>query len=504
MPRVREAEEFAAQLTARPPTNQQGPLIWSLESIRVARDEQMRGHFKLPVRLAEAMRTDDSLFNAYRLRTLPQLSLSSKLVPAPGTRGEVVARKAAVSVFAASSVLAGIHGTLANHGVAIGYIEHQTDDDGTRTDFRLVEWPLEHVRWNNSRRQLETQTLSGQLVDIVHGDGTWVVFRAFHDLPWTQHACVIPGALVWASHANGLRDLNASTAAHGMAKIIGEMPSGAALKNELTGTLTPQAEAFLQLLVDVVTGAAPAGIRPAGAKTEFISNADTAWQIFQVLIENRDKAATRTYLGTDAILGSNSGAPGVDISELFRVASTILQGDLNVIEQALRTGLYEPWCAINFGDSQYAPRFEYQIPDPDANEKAEQSEARLKGLLDVLERFAKDGFELTQDTINDLAAMLGVTAPPKLPAIAARATTVNLASADVAKVVLVSEARQSQGFLPFGDYRDSMTVAELDQQVLVEVAKIKAQAQTDAASVKAAPAAPPPPDTPAAPAAATP
>ena len=57
-----------AQQRYAPPVRQRGIFSWDLETIRLARDQQLLGDFQVPVRLAEAMRTDDALFTAYHAR----------------------------------------------------------------------------------------------------------------------------------------------------------------------------------------------------------------------------------------------------------------------------------------------------------------------------------------------------------------------------------------------------------------------------------------------------
>jgi hypothetical protein len=343
--------------------------------------------------------------------------VQAKLTACSGTRGESVARKAASSVFVSRSTLEGIHGTLANHGIAIGYIEREPSDDGTRIDMKLTEWPLEHVRWNAAREVLETRVRDGLTVDIIHGDGQWAVFRKFLKDPWTQEACVLPAALLWPAHANGIRDWAMTSASHGRAKIMGELPAGISLQVGANGALAPEAQAFLAMLQDMISGESGVGIRPAGAKTDFLANGSTAWQVFSELIMNREKAAARIYLGTDAILGSVGGAPGVDIATLFGVATTKVQGDFAAIEQALRTGLYEPWTAINFGDSRYAPSLVYQLPDPDASRKSEENGVKRLKLLEVIREMRAQKMVVDQKTIDTLAAELGVSPAPVLAAL---------------------------------------------------------------------------------------
>lgn len=414
--RNRKADEFKPALASgvKAPRRDVGTYSWSLEQIRGAMNAQAIGSFRIPVAMAKRMRTDDALFVARRNRIAPQSSIAATLTGDGSARSKPVLRKAQASCFVARSTLAGIQGTLADHGIAIGFIEHEPSDDGTRVDFRLTEWPLEHVTWNASREVLETATKDGTRADIVHGDGKWVVFRKFLIDPWAQEACILPGALVWAAHANGIRDWALASTSHGQAKIMGELPAGIALRGSDGVALSSEAEAFLEMLQGIVSGEMGAGVRPAGSKTEFLANGSTAWQVFSELIVNREKAAARIYLGTDAILGSMGGAPGVDISALFGVATTIIQGDLGCIEQALRTGFYEPWTAVNFGDSTYAPSLVYALPDPDEAQKSQQHADKLSRLTEIVAALRSQKFEITQDVVNTHAAALGIKHPPAL------------------------------------------------------------------------------------------
>lgn len=479
--RLRKKEEFHGSEPVAAPRRDRGIFSWSLEMIRAARDEQMSGVFKNAVALARAMRTDDALFTAYHNRIAPQNAVEALLVAAPGARGDRAKAKAQTSCIVSKNVLAGIHGTLANHGIAIGYIKQDTNDEGTRVDFQLTEWPLEFVRWDPARECLVTRAKDAPSeVPIVHGDGRWVVFRKFEQDPWTHEACVLPAALLWAAHANGIKDWASASTSHGQAKIVGELPAGVSLQ-KTPGELTPEAAALLTLIQDLVSGEAGGGIRPAGSKTDFLSNGSTAWQVFSELILDRKKAAAYIYLGTDATLGAQGGAPGVDISALFGVATTKLQGDFKAIQDALRTGFYEPWCAINEGDSRYAPTLVYQLPDTDAEQTIEQEHTRREKFFAALKMYADAGMVVDQALVTALAAKYKIDAPTQAPA-TTRAVKLDITPSDVAKVFTINEVRASQGGAPLGTPRGAMTIPQ---------AEAADQAAADAAT-KAAPAAPAP------------
>jgi len=176
-----------------------------------------------------------------------------------------------------------------------------------------------------------------------------------------------------------------------------------------------------------VSGEAQAAVRPAGSKLDVLANTATMYQVFPELITDRKKAAMFVYLGTDASLGAAGGAPGVDISILFGVSSTKVQGDFEAIEQGLNTGFYPVWTAINCGDSRYAPRIEYLIPDPDAKAKSEENGAKRSRLATAIKELKETGMVVDQDTVNKLAAEMGVSPAPILAAGDSKAVPIPLA-----------------------------------------------------------------------------
>lgn len=479
--RVRLAKEFPGSVSVKPQRRQTPTSSWSLETIRAARDAQMRGDFQQAVRLAEILRTDDALFTAYLNRLAPQTAIGCELKSCGGARGDAVMKRAASAVIAPRDVLAGIHGTLVNHGLAIGYLLHEPSEDGSRVTFRLTEWPLEHVKWNPSTERLETTVKDGGArVPIVHGDGHWIVFRKFSDRPWIQDACLLAAAMVWAAHAQGLGDWAGSSKSHGLGKLIGELPEGVSLIADETGNFTAEATAFLAMLQDIVSGEAGAGIRPAGSKTDMVSNNATNWQVFSELILDRKKASAAIYLGTDATLGAAGGAPGVDISALFGVATTKIQGDLGALQEGMNTGAYQPWTAINEGDSRYAPSLEYRMPDPDAKAKSEEQAAKRTRLFDILDRMAARGFVIDQPTVNKLSDELGIDDPPLLAEATSRAVPLDLAPTSLDSITRGREGRAAKGLPPFGDERDDWTITKIKA---TEEAQAKAQADA-AAQIK--------------------
>lgn len=470
--KTRDANEFdlsRVNQELRAPVTSSPAFAWSLADIKMARDEQLSGRFLLPSKMAAAMRTDDALAVAYENRLAPQRCLPVEMTPANASEAAKSIAAEADALFGQNGVgiapetLADIHGCLVNHGVAFAVVVTTPRDDGTRVDFELRAWPIEFVRWDANARMFVTRVdpesmakgdqpnvpelfVGGFEIPITHGDGRWVVFKKHELTPWTQEAAVLPAAFVWARHAFALKDWAKGSVAHGSAKALGELPAGMPLQNK-DGSLTAEATAMLQLLREMGSGDTPALIKPAGSKVEFVTNDSTAWQVWEQLVLNGEKAAARIYLGTDGTLGANGGAPGVDITALFGVATTRVEGDLRCIERAILTGVIEPWCAVNFGDSRLAPTRRYVRPDPDSAAMHDQLAKREAAFFAAVKSSRENGFVVDQSFVDDLARTHEIAAP-KLPAEASKAPSIALAPTDIARVVTVNEARASAGVGP--------------------------------------------------------
>lgn len=465
---------------------------WTLDAVRSARDAQLVGDFRKSAALGTAMRLDDAIFVAHHNRTAPIGSLNTSVQSAGTTRGDAIAKRARELVTIERSVALSIESTLVIHGVAFGQVKTEMLDDGEWMSASIVEWPIEFVWWDEARAcYLTTVKDQAEPVEIVHGNGEWVIFAKQYTLPHQHEACILPGSLIFSAHLDAIKSWNSSSTSHGQAKLIGELPEGVPLQDPDEDTLSPEASAFLSMLSDVISGEAGAGIRPAGSKTDFVANGSSAWQVFSELAMNREKAAARVWLGNDGVLGSVGGAPGVDISTLFGVATTKVQGDVEAIEKGLYEGVFVPWTAVNFGDARLAPRFRFEIPDADAAQKNEQKAAARESLFAAIDQLKKNGMVVDQDVIDSLADEYGVMPAPLLAESENAVVPIVLAPTDVATVVLVSEARRANQLPPFGDDRDDMTIAEYKEYLAEqkEIRKAKAEAaagaQADIAVVEA-------------------
>jgi hypothetical protein len=472
--RIRRADEFdlqrIEQLLRLPRDGRNTIDAWALTDIRDARTQQMLGQFVQPARMAEQMRTDDALAVAYENRLAPQRCIPVHIEAAQGARGEAIAAEAealygANGIAIHPEVLADVHGCLVNHGVAFATIVATPREDGSRIDLELKYWPIEYVRWDPVFRVFKARAdpnsvqpgdipenppgvlneygfVGGFWIPVVHGDGRWIIFKKHEIEPFRQEAALLPAALVWARHAFAARDWSKGSVAHGSAKVIGELPAGVPLQSG-NGTLTAEAQAMIDLLRSIASSDSPVGIRPAGSKTDFMTNTSTAWQVWSELVQNAEKSAARIYLGTDGTLGSAGGAPGVNIEALFGVAATKVRGDLEAIDRALDTGLIQPWCAINFGDSRLAPKRKYIVPNDDKQAVTEDFAKRNAAYYEALKAAKESGMDLNPVYVAELAKKYDVPVPlytpTPSPTKAASATVQSTIKKEGSKWVVYSE-----------------------------------------------------------------
>lgn len=427
--KIRQGSEFTGEVMrfalAKPRTNAT-VYAWQLPQIYSARNALLSGQFSLASKLRDATKTDDAILVAYKNRLAPirclkkEVSASALTPKARSVCSEGAALFGQEGIAISPATESDIVGCLADMGVAFAVNDWVTREDGSRVDVVVRYFPIEFVRWDVAKQcfvaRIDTMVANDGAfeVEIVHGDGRWTVFTNHEHEPWKQGAMsAIP--LVWACHAFAVKDWAKGAAAHGSAKMVGELPAGMVLQKE-DGSLSPEAEAFIEMLRSFVSDDAPVGIRPAGSKTEFVVNTSTAWQVYSELILNREKASARIYQGTDALLGSQGGAPGVDITAMFGVATTLVQGDVQALERGFREGVIEPWCAMNFGDSSLAPKRRYLLPDVDADAARESMAKRVVQFQAEMKAHKDLGFVLTQEWLNERAKAYGVPAPMLNPA----------------------------------------------------------------------------------------
>lgn len=199
-------------------------------------------------------------------------------------------------------------------------------------------------------------------------------------------------------------------------------------------------------------------------------------------------------------------------ADLAELAETITDQWIEPIVRFNRPGSPVPWLYINpaplseltpadmgvvdeagrrvFSAAEYRASKGYDMrPEDEQPETAaapvEMTPAAAAPKVDeitkALELARGAGLQATQSSVAALVAGLGL-ATEKIPDGAPQPKPIPLAPTDLAKVVLVPEARGSVGLAPFGDARDLLTITELDAQIAAAAEKAKIEAAAAAAA----------------------
>jgi hypothetical protein len=411
---------------------------WSLPDIIAGRDAQSAGLFHLPAEMNASMNADDAIYVAKQARVAPveAMGVAVEAAGESGKAGRVAAQAAPLFGDGGSAMSKAteksINRDLADHGVAFGINRRWWINPNGSIGVEHEHWPIRDVCWDaGSERFLAqirvdgeppptkapaTTSFTGRIVSsvpIIDGDGRWVIYQSQAHHSWQHDAAILPGSLVWARHAFGAGDWAAVSRSHGSPKWVGTLSEEGEPIQETDEdgnvVLTQAAKDMLALMADLASLSSAYGLKPYGSKAELIVNTSTAWQVFSELMQNAEKAAARIWTGTDALLGAQGGAPGIDISQLFGVASTIIQGDVNTITRAFHRGVIVPWTALSFGSAALAPARVYQIPDPDLQRARVDYVANETAYVAMIGARRAAQLIVDQRWLDETAKRLGVT-----------------------------------------------------------------------------------------------
>ena len=370
---------------------------WDLASIQRARDEHMRGRFRESAALAEACKTDAVIFGAQLNRGAPLRGLPMTIGVSKGAdkrRTRVVAEATATFIERGPLVapLSDAGERLAFLGLSVLHNDWTPSDDGTRLNVCPRPWPMASVYYDHMTRKLMTTTRTGERVEIVHGDGRWVVIQHNTSKPW-QWGAIKALALVWGMRAFTNRDRQRSSASHGMNKILGEMPPN-------YETDSPAGAAFAELLQRLQRGSS-GGVTPPGAKITLLQSNSQAWQIFSESLKSLNSEVAYALLGQDGTL-TNEGGNYIKAAQLFGVRSDIVEADLGSIGRGVDTGILRPWSLLNFGfDAQLT--LSWAFPDADKEARFESLGKRLQAYAAAVKAIRESGLELTQEACDRMA-----------------------------------------------------------------------------------------------------
>ncbi len=384
---------------------------WPVERIRKHRDNHEAGRVWQGKRLARVFRRDANVVAALGQRTAPWLGCQAKLTGGDDDlRAELTPKIGPAGPLFAADVHRDVAEDLAMCGIAILHHPWKPRADGSRWEPQVEVWDLEAVDFDTYHNCYYTWTRERGRVRIFHGDGLWTIIRR-NQLKPHEHGAVIPLAIHVASNMSTIVDRNSSSRAVGMPKIIGTLPPGVKVSDDVGQALEVALDNIMQGLAKLVVA--------NGTDIDKIEfSAAGLGQFFESTLKLDRTAVFMALTGQDGS-AQNQGGNYQKAQVLEAVLYSWIVADTVAGATGLTTGLLRPYAEINRGDADLAPSLSWPLPDPDADARIKSRGEREKLLTEIVEARRKVGFMVTQEDVDALAAELDVIAP-KLAAVGTR------------------------------------------------------------------------------------
>ena len=308
------------------------------------------------------------------------------------------------------------------------------DTTGERWDpVTLERWPLSAVRLDPWARRMWARVMpsaehpAGEM-EIVPGDGTWVVFAPGGLWNWDA-AMVRTIAEAWITRGMGVRDLANRAAADAVAGLDLPLPASV----EPTSTEATDYMTAAKGLQQGAGGLLRPAIYPEPRILDLASKSGGA--SMKSSLDRAEKDLIVSWLGQDAT-STNEGGSLAKTIVLNGVLYDKIEADVRELYGQLGAGgehepgcvteqILGPWARLNWGRDDVRPLARRVVPDLEEGDRLAQDAARAQVFrLEVKE--LQGSFVLTPEAVRELARVRGVrmpdaivwearTAPPPIP-----------------------------------------------------------------------------------------
>lgn len=326
---------------------------------------------------------------------------------------------------------------------------------GERAVPRLKTW---HPRW--LRQELAfgdvparwfLTTTTGE-IEIFPGDGQWIIYCPYgFERPWAEGAWTALG-FAWVLKQFALHDRARHSEVSGSPQRVGIAPAGAteSARRSWANALNAMARDTSVVL-------------PFGYSLSLLESKGQTSAIYKEQIDWADKATEVTLAGQTITTEGQSGFSQGSIHE--RIANSLIRFTASTLSETVENQGLRPWAAENFSDPHLAPTPMWDIEPPiDKKESAQTTKTLGEAIEQADEVLAASGQRV------DAVQIYRTHGVPLVELTGSQPPKVTLAPTDVAKVVLVNEARASAGLGPLmlpdgGEDPDGLlTVTKFDEK----------------------------------------
>lgn len=458
-------------------------LNWRPRDIQDALHTADSGNLDMVADLCETLMADDRIGGVLATRTLGMLGLPLSLEGDPvqvaalsGAHGVNDDADGDWSILHPENESAQIVAWGIVLGIGLGQRVPLPRKPGERQLHRLRHWHPRDLHWeqlqpDDPRREFgqsiawKVRTAYGGIEDVVPGDGQWVLYQPYGETrPWASAAWRAL-AFAWILKRFALMDRARHLEVLGSPMRKGKAPAGATEAGR-----TKWRDQLRALSRD------SAIVLPEGYDLELVEATGNSWEMYSKQVDWADAAIAVILAGQTV---TTTGATGfADGKTQDTIRRELIRFTSKTWASALRRQSLRPWARVNFGTETTV------LPKWDA-ESAEERLAIARSMISLGESIKglNEAFAASGKRVDGsvLAQRYGIPMID-LPDTGGKTPTVTLAPTDVAKVVLVNEARASAGLDPL-----KTSSGQLDPDGWLTVAAFAAKQEAASAPAPAAP-----------------
>jgi hypothetical protein len=332
-------------------------------------------------------------------------------------------------------------------GLGLGVGEMRWVDARAYPIFVRLDPQYLSYRWQEDRWYY--QSVIGML-PITPGDGRWVLHTpGGRQTPWQ--------AGLWRCLARAaLRKEHASLGRDNWER---KLANPARVAMAPSGSAEAHRQSWFQKVMawgqNTVFGMTP------GYEVKLIESNGRGHESFVETIKDQNEEMIIAVAGQTVTTDGGVGFANADVHKSIR--ADLIQATAQGLAYTINTQGIPAYVASVFGEERLdeCPVVEWDTKPPkDMTAEASALQTAGDALNSVRKALEAGGLELD---IRATAEQFGINVAGKLEAEDAP-NAINLTPSDVAKCVLVSEARKAQGLQPLGDERDDMTVSQLGEE----------------------------------------
>ena len=398
-----------------------GTAAWdrTFDTVRRIISAHEAGEFQASALLAEALDRNPRIHGALNNRCLGVIGSPFSVLPGTGHKQRVTTAARAFEVdwptIAGEETVAEILRWMTTMGFCLCTVNVVRGRG--RWIPRLTVWHPTHLRFDWERQCFIALTAQGEL-EVVPGDGRWVLFSASRSRPWMRGVLRCLG-LVGEARAAALRDWNRWSEKHGLPIVELQVPDAKA-ESEETQIWFDQ---MRDLATDTTIVSPQGDDGKASYKVNLIEPKDPAHEGFKELIARQDGDVSIVIEGSNLSTENTSVGAKASAQVGVGVKQDLREADAYLLATVLYEQVARVWALWNYGDPELAPWAVYDPTTPeDLARRAATQTAAARMILAWQTALAKSSSATTREVDVDAVAedygvrLRVVASAPPLPA----------------------------------------------------------------------------------------